>query len=148
MRKTLLFFCLLLALGAQAQGGGHFLQNDQYRQKVMQAFDARMKLMGKDCFNVKGLGTNGVEIEALQFLYAYMPMADETDYSTDFFLANVRKSLQARQEMVWGSQVPEREFRHFVLPVRVNNENLDSFRIVYYDELKNRVKGLGMKSVE
>ena len=28
MRKTLLFFCLLLALGAQAQGGGHFLQND------------------------------------------------------------------------------------------------------------------------
>lgn len=145
MRKTLLFFCLLLALGAQAQGGGHFLQNDQYRQKVMQAFDARMKLMGKDCFNVKGLGANGVETEALQFLYAYMPMADETDYSTDFFLANVRKSLQARQEMVWGSQVPEREFRHFVLPVRVNNENLDSFRIVYYDELKNRVKGLGMK---
>ena len=76
MRKTLLFFCLLLALGAQAQGGGHFLQNDQYRQKVMQAFDARMKLMGKDCFNVKGLGANGVETEALQFLYAYMPMAD------------------------------------------------------------------------
>ena len=38
MRKTLLFFCLLLALGAQAQEGGHFLQNDQYRQKVMQAF--------------------------------------------------------------------------------------------------------------
>lgn len=111
----------------------------------MQAFDARMKLMGKDCFNVKGLGANGVETEALQFLYAYMPMADETDYSTDFFLANVRKSLQARQEMAWGSQVPEREFRHFVLPVRVNNENLDSFRIVYYDELKNRVKGLGMK---
>ena len=145
MRKTLLFFCLLLALGAQAQEGGHFLQNDQYRQKVMQAFDARMKLMGKDCFNVKGLGANGVETEALQFLYAYMPMADETDYSTGFFLANVRKSLQARQEMVWGSQVPEREFRHFVLPVRVNNENLDSFRIVYYDELKNRVKGLGMK---
>ena len=116
MRKTLLF--LLPSPGAwrTGAGGGHFLQNDQYRQKVMQAFDARMKLMGKDCFNVKGLGANGVETEALQFLYAYMPMADETDYSTDFFLANVRKSLQARQEMVWGSQVPEREVSPFRPP--------------------------------
>lgn len=129
----------------QARQGDHFLQDDAYRQKVMRAFADRMSLMGKGCFDMKGLGANTTETEALQFLYAYMPMADETDYSTRFFLANVRRSLQARQEMPWGSVVPEREFRHFVLPIRVNNENLDSFRIQYYQELRDRVKGMDMK---
>lgn len=145
MRQTLLFFCLLLALAVQAQDDKHFLQDDAYRQKVVQAYNDRQAIMGFDRMVPKGLQANSVEREALQFLYAYMPMADVTDYSTQFFLDNVRRSLQARQEMAWGSRVPEREFRHFVLPVRVNNENLDSFRIVYYPELKERVKGLGMK---
>ena len=145
MRKILLLFSLLLSLAMQAQEGEHFLQDDQYRQKVMRVFSDRMKFMGKDHFKVIDLLSNNVEAEALQFLYAYMPMADVTDYPASFFLANVRRSLQARREMAWGNRVPEREFRHFVLPIRVNNENLDSFRIVYYDELKERVKGLSMK---
>ena len=32
-------------------------------------------------------------------------------------------------------------FRHFVLPIRVNNENLDDSRRVFYDELKDRGEG-------
>ena len=40
--------------------------------------------------------------------------------------------------------MPPREWRHFVLPVRVNNENLDSFRIKLYDTLRERVAGLSM----
>ena len=83
--------------------------------------------------------------EALKFLYAYMPMADIADHSVDYFLENIDCSLQARQEMPWGKTVPEREFRHFVLPVRVNNEDLDSCRMVFYAELKERVQGLSMR---
>ena len=61
------------------------------------------------------------------FLYAYMPIGDITDYSGDYYLMNVRYALKTRQEMPWGNRIPEREFRHFVLPVRVNNENLDEY---------------------
>ena len=43
-----------------------------------------------------------------------------------------------------GWNVPEEVFRHFVLPVRVNNESLDSARTVFYRELAPRVKGLSM----
>ena len=82
---------------------------------------------------------------ALQFLYAYMPVADVTDYPTSFFLENVRTSFEARNQMAWGNKVPELLFRHFVLPVRINNENLDNSRMVFFKELKERVKGLGMK---
>jgi hypothetical protein len=42
--------------------------------------------------------------------------------------------------MPWGKTIPEREWKHFVLPVRVNNENLDDARTVLYHELKDRVR--------
>ena len=82
--------------------------------------------------------------QALQFLYAYMPLPDVVDYSGDFHLMNVDYALKARAEMPWGAVVPDREFLHFVLPVRVNNENMDESRKVFYEELKERVKGLSM----
>lgn len=80
----------------------------------------------------------------LDFLYQYLPLPDRCDYSRAFYEHNVRLSLQTRQEMSWGKRVPEREFRHFVLPIRVNNENLDNSREVFYKELKNRVSGMPM----
>ena len=88
-------------------------------------------------------GVSAQEKEALEFLYAYMPLADVTDYPADFYLQNVRASLKAREEMGWN--IPEREFRHFVLPLRVNNEDLDSARVVFYRMLKPRVEGLSME---
>ncbi len=86
------------------------------------------------------------EKQAMEFLYAYMPLSDLADYKSEFFLKNVRQSLQVRQDMVWGRTIPEEEFLHFVLPLRVNNENLDNFREVMYPEIKARIKGLGMKA--
>ncbi len=77
-------------------------------------------------------------------MYAYMPIGDITDYSGDFYLKNIRSSFQARNEMPWGDSIPEDIFRHFVLPVRINNENLDESRMVFFDELKDRVKGLSL----
>ena len=41
--------------------------------------------------------------------------------------------------------MPELLFRHFVLPMRVNNEPLDSSRAIFLNELKPRVKGLSMR---
>ena len=82
--------------------------------------------------------------EAMNFLYANMPLPDSVDYPREFWEANVKATLKARKEMPWGGKVPEREWKHFVLPLRVNNENLDSARIVFYEELKNRVKDKNM----
>lgn len=83
--------------------------------------------------------------KSMEMLYQYMPAADAANYSRDYFEHNVDLSLKARREMPWGLSVPEREFLHFVIPVRVNNEDLDNHREVFYNELKERVKGLSMK---
>ena len=87
-------------------------------------------------------GISAQEKDALQFLYAYMPLADVTDYPADFYLRNVRAALETRKEMGWN--VPEREFRHFVLPLRVNNESLDDARLEFAKELKPRIQGMSM----
>lgn len=82
---------------------------------------------------------------AIEFLYAYMPWPDVADYSIDYHKSQAEYALRACEEMPWGKVVPEREWTHFVLPVRINNENLDTFRTACYDELRDRVKGLTMK---
>ena len=73
-----------------------------------------------------------------------MPLSDLADYNGDFFLKQVKWSLAARDTFAWGTKIPEDLFRHFVLPYRVNNENLDTARIVFFGELKNRIKNMSM----
>ncbi len=84
------------------------------------------------------------EKQLLGFLYAYMPLSDMADYSSEFFLEQVRYSLKARKAFKWGSKIPNDIFLHFVVPYRVNNENPDSARKVFYHELKPRIQHLTM----
>ena len=108
-------------------------------------YNERASVLGKNGTLAVFDGELSVEQrQALQFLYAYMPLPDVADYSGQFHLMNVDYALRARAEMPWGAIVPDREFLHFVLPVRVNNENLDESRRVFYEELKERVKNLSM----
>ena len=143
MKKTILSL-LLLAASLGAWCDNHFITDTSYRNRVESVFKNRMQTVGKQFFNTKGLKPDNEQKEALEFLYAYMPLADVTDYPTSFYLDNVRASLTTRKEMAWGGRVPELLFRHFVLPLRVNNEPLDSSRTVFYRELKSRVEGKSM----
>ncbi|MBO4455655.1 MAG: transglutaminase domain-containing protein, partial [Bacteroidales bacterium] len=74
------------------------------------------------------------------WLYGSMPLPDSLQYPRSWWEANVAKTMEVRKTMAWG--IPEREFRHFVLPLRVNNETLDDFRLEYADTLCRRVKGM------
>lgn len=141
-RNLLILLIALISLSTHAQ---HFITDTAYRQKVEQAWKEKMNTVGWKFWQTKGEKPTNEEEEALKFLYAYMPIADITDYTKAYHLNNVRTALRTRKEMPWGNKVPELLFRHFVLPMRVNNEPLDSSRTIFYRELKERVKGLSMK---
>lgn len=79
------------------------------------------------------------------FLYKYMPMSDSVDYSREYWERQVAMSERARVEMPWAKLVPETEWKHFVVPVRVNNEALDEARSVIYEELAPRIKDMTME---
>ena len=123
----------------------HLISDEAERAVVQADFDNRAASWNQgDLFKVFEQELSDQQREALTFLYAYMPLGDITDYSGEFFLENIDYTLKAKEEMPWGKLIPEREFRHFVLPIRVNNENLDSSRKVFYEELKDRVKNLSL----
>ncbi|MBR1539126.1 MAG: transglutaminase domain-containing protein, partial [Bacteroidales bacterium] len=84
----------------------------------------------------------------VKFLYANMPHPDLAAHPHAYWQANVDKTLEVRERMGWD--IPEREFLHFVLPLRVNNEPLDDFRTLYADTLCARVAGmtLGQAALE
>lgn len=144
---THLLCVLILSIVLFACNNAHFLKEESYRNQVAQDFEQKKQALPHgDLFAIFGDSALSVyEREALMFLYAYMPIGDVTDYPGDYYLENVRLSKQTRDEMPWGKEIPDEVFRHFVLPIRVNNENLDDSRRVFYDELKDRVKGLPMK---
>lgn len=138
-----IFVILLMFLLASCTS--HFISDSSQRAEVHKDFEAKKAAMPYgDLFSVFNENLTVKQREALEFLYAYMPSCDVADYSGDYFLRNVDASFLAKDELSWGRRVPEREFNHFVMPVRVNNENLDDFRFVYYDELRDIVKDLSM----
>lgn len=123
----------------------HFINDPEYLSKVENDFTEKKTILKNgelfDIFNEK-ISTE--EKEALQFLYAYMTLSDIADHSGEYFLDNIRLSFKIREASSWGKNIPEDIFRHFVLPIRVNNENLDNSREYIQNELWPRVKHLSM----
>ncbi len=149
MKKyLLLLFLVTFIAGISCKRGNHFISDPGYRTTVRKQFLKQEELAthrSDTLFGVFQQHLTTEEHEALEYLYAYMSLNDLADYNGEFFLKNVRSSLAARDTFSWGRAVPEEIFRHFVLPVRINNENLDSSRWVFFAELKDRIKGMSMK---
>jgi hypothetical protein len=143
--KTLYLSVVLsiLAFTASAQ-----LIKDKAVLENMYVSLAKQKMLSKgrthQLFDIFNKPMKPDERLALEYLYAYLPLSDLADYNGEYFSEEVRKTIQAMNEMPWGSKIPEDIFLHFVLPIRVNNENLDNFRVDMYDELKDCIKGLDM----
>ena len=97
-----------------------------------------------ELFSIFDNNLTNEETKYLEFLYAYMPLSDLADYNGDYFLKQVRSSIESRNCFSWGDSIPEQIFRHFVLPYRVNNENPDTARQVFYKELKPRIENMNM----
>lgn len=144
--KSYLLILMTAVIGLASCTSSHLINDDKKRETITQDFEQRRQSLScNELFTI--FDTTQMSIaqrEAMMFLYAYMPLCDIANQSGDYFLEMVDCTLKAKEEMPWGKVVPEREFIHFVLPLRVNNENLDTCRTVFYAELKDRVKGLSM----
>lgn len=150
MAKKIIAIILVSILLASCAKKQSLIQNPERLADIQRMLTVQKELTSKsqvpiwDIFN-QSLSPD--EKQAMEFVYAYMPLSDLADYPPEFFLKNVQYSLKSRAEMPWGKTIPEEEFLHFVLPLRVNNENLDNFREVMFDEITQRIKGLSMKDV-
>ncbi len=135
---------IALAAGVAAGCSSHFISDADYRKTVREDLASRAYVLDASGVDLETLELETGELEAMEFLYAYMPLGDIVNHSAEYYLENCRMTWKALEEMPWGKNVPEREVRHFVLPLRVNNESLDSSRVVFYRELAPRVKDMSM----
>ena len=142
--KRIVFFILAAAFITATGCTGHFISDRDYRETVTDDFADRHEIMDAAGIYLASMGLEVKEREALEFLYAYMPLGDIVNHSPEYYLEHYRLMQTALDEIPWGKSIPEREMRHFVLPVRVNNESLDSARRVFQNELMPRVKGMSM----
>lgn len=125
-----------------------FSLNAKAREQIDRKFEQKHKLAQareQELFGIFQEPLSDEELWALKYLYAYMPVTDLADYEGKLFLSHVRRTLEIRRQMPWGSRVPDHLFLHFVLPYRVNTENIEDSRGILYQELADRTSRLSMK---
>lgn len=81
----------------------------------------------------------------LKYVYSFMPLSDIADYDGKLILQFVKGALKAREAFSWAKSVPVEVFLNYVLGYRVNNENIEDYRMDFFQILYPRVKDLSMK---
>lgn len=85
------------------------------------------------------------ELICMKYLYAYMPVSDLANYTGGFLLKTVRDTLKAVSMVPWGEKIQGELFLNYVLPLRLNNEDLVDHRESFFRDIFPRVKNLSME---
>lgn len=81
----------------------------------------------------------------LKYLYISMPLSDAGDYPVELFRETVCHGLFLREAVPWCAELPEHLFLLYVLPPRINTEELRSCRHFFYESLWPRVCGKSLQ---
>lgn len=84
------------------------------------------------------------ELICLKYYYAFMPVSDLATYDASLFLEIIRQTLKVHKLNLYNTQLPDDIFLNFVLHYRVNNENIEYNREIFFDELYPRIKDKSM----
>lgn len=78
----------------------------------------------------------------LAYVLATLPLSDLAEYELSLFQKTVHLALEAREEFPWCRELAEPLFLLHVLYPRINNEELEDYRELFREALKERVRGL------
>jgi hypothetical protein len=81
----------------------------------------------------------------LEFFYSTMPAADIGDYDFSLYKSFADFGLSLLRDIQWCKEIPEDIFFNYVLHYRINNEKLEDCRPYFYEALRERIQGKGMK---
>lgn len=95
--------------------------------------EAPTKVVG---FNEQVFNLPVEEADAFIYLYRNMTLGDQENYTPDYYLKVIRKSLDAKKANQFATTEPEAIWLEYVLSPRVADEGLDNFRSYYFDDLQ------------
>ncbi|MGN7454255.1 transglutaminase domain-containing protein [Paenibacillus pasadenensis] len=121
---------------------------EREKEGIARRLEERRRLAAareRELFGALAEARDEEEAWALRLLLASMPVGDLADYDGAMLLEHARQSLAIRRAMPWGGEVPDELFAHFVLPYRINTEDIDGSRGLLHAELAPRVQGRSME---
>ncbi len=96
-------------------------------------------------YDLENVELTAEERDDLRFLIAYLPLGDAANPQISSILTqSVRYAHKAQDRFIWGNDIPEDVYLHFVLPHRVSQEPAVSWREVFYREIAPRIEGMSM----
>ncbi len=85
---------------------------------------------------------NETEEYCYKFLIAYLPFTDLTNWTGELFYNHVHTCLENLAKVPWADSIDTETFLNFVLMMRVNNENLEHYNAIIFNEVWPRIKDL------
>ena len=117
----------------------------EFNEKIEERLRRRISELGLELLKDELAGLEDKEdrdvMEALKYLYAYMPLSDIGDYKIETFLDFARHGAFLFNEGEFKGQANEEMFAEYVLGARINNEDIVENRKIFYDRVKSLVKG-------
>lgn len=84
------------------------------------------------------------ESACMKYLYAGMPYSDMADYHAELFLKFVRHAFMVRDCTPWGKKMDMVTFLNYVMQYRVNNEHIEFYSDIFFQEIYPRIQNLSM----
>ena len=88
-------FISALAVPMICSCASHFISEKNFRDNVASDFASRSEILHAAGVDLASMNLSLDEQEALEFLYAYMPLGDMVNQSSEFWLDNYRLTRQA-----------------------------------------------------
>lgn len=86
------------------------------------------------------------ELQAwMTYLGATLPLTDLVSYSFQTWIPYVEHALSLKQKMSWCQDLPEDIFADYILYPRINTEDIEECRQLFYQELLPRIKDLPLE---
>ncbi len=120
---------------------------DEQKKRIDDAYAVAEKYAGGRRYDIcEDLGRceNETEEYCFKFLVAYLPMTDITNWTGELFYNHAHTCLKNYEKVSWKDQIDTETFLNFVLMMRVNNENLEHYNEIIFNEVWPRIKDLSI----
>ncbi|WP_373217547.1 transglutaminase family protein [Ruminococcus sp. 5_1_39BFAA] len=120
---------------------------ERYRDRIIEEFDKFCRsLPGPSSKIQKELCTLDEDTAlVMKFFYGNMPCSDVGNYSFATYLDYAQQGVYLWKNSPYCEKIPEEVFLGDVLYYRVNEEEIKPCRKFFYEKLKDRIAGMGMK---
>ncbi|MCB2289779.1 transglutaminase-like domain-containing protein [Clostridium sp. CS001] len=122
------------------------LYTDEVKQHVKSRFLKALDLLGYKKEDIFCNLSKCMEEERflMEYLYSTMPLSDIISYDFQLFYEYVKHAIFLRENTPWGDKIPEDIFLNYVLHYRINNENIEDCRKIFYEMIHHRLENKTM----